>query len=48
MRPIRDVDTLKVISFKQLSDKNYIFDFGQNISGVTELTVKGESGTTFS
>ena len=47
MRPIRDVDTLKVISFKQLSDKNYIFDFGQNISGVTELTVKAESGTTF-
>lgn len=48
MRPVRDVDTLKAVSVTKLSDKDYIFDFGQNISGVTELRIKGERGMTVS
>lgn len=46
MRPVRDVDTLKAVSVTKLSDKEYVFDFGQNISGVTELNINGEAGTT--
>ena len=44
-RPIRAVDTLAVKDWKQLDDTTYVFDFGQNMSGVTRIRVKGEEGT---
>ncbi len=44
--PIRNVDEIKPISFKQLDDSTYIYDLGRNISGVTKFKVKGEAGTT--
>ena len=47
MRPIRDVDTLRTVSMTKISDTDYIFDFGYNISGVTELRISGEKGTEF-
>lgn len=47
MRPIRDVDTLRAVNVRKLSDREYLYDFGQNISGVTELVISGEAGTTF-
>ena len=45
MHPVRDIDTLKAVSFKKLSNTEYLFDIGQNISGVSEITVKGNTGT---
>jgi len=47
LHPIRDVDTLKAVTVTKIDDNVWLFDFGRNISGVTELTVKGESGETF-
>lgn len=44
-RPVRDVDTLKAVSVTRLTEQKYVFDFGQNISGVTELKVRGDNGT---
>ncbi len=29
----------------KFSNRNYLFDFGRNISGVTEIRIKGEAGT---
>ncbi|TYQ00250.1 alpha-L-rhamnosidase [Tenacibaculum adriaticum] len=45
MPPIRNVEDITPISIKKRSDKQYIFDLGKNISGVTKLKVSGEKGT---
>ena len=45
IRPIRNVTTLPAISLKKLNDTTYLFDFGQNIAGVTQIKVSGEEGT---
>lgn len=46
VQPIRAVDTIAVKSWEQLDDTTYVFDFGQNMSGVASIKVAGESGTT--
>jgi len=43
--PIRDVETLPFVSVNKLNDRHYVFDFGRNISGVTELKVQGAENT---
>lgn len=45
MHPVRDVETLHPAKMVRLSDSCYLFDLGRNISGVSELTVKGRPGT---
>ena len=45
VRPIRAVDTLQAKNWRQLDDTTYVFDFGQNMSGVTCIKVGGEAGT---
>jgi len=45
IRPIRNVKTMPAVSFKKIDDKTYWFDFGQNMSGVTQIKVSGEEGT---
>ncbi|WP_157274061.1 glycoside hydrolase family 78 protein [Pedobacter sp. BAL39] len=45
MHPIRNVQTLDVKSVKKFNDTTYLFDLGQNISGVTKIKVKGPNGT---
>lgn len=45
LRPIRHVRRLTAQSFKRFSDKNYLFDFGQNMAGMTELRILGTKGT---
>src|SRR5690606_11037166 len=45
MPPIRNVKKIPAISMHKLNDTTYIFDFGQNFSGVSELHVQGEKGT---
>lgn len=43
--PIRTVKVLDPVRMTKMSDKRYIFDLGQNISGVTKLRVSGEKGS---
>lgn len=45
VQPIRNVLTLPAKSLKKLDDNTYLFDFGQNMSGVTRIKVSGEEGT---
>lgn len=45
--PIRDVDTLEAISVRKLAERRWLYDFGRNIAGTTELRIKGEAGDRF-
>lgn len=45
IRPIHNVLTLPAKSINKIDEKTYVFDFGQNMSGVTKINVKGEAGT---
>ncbi|MDR0542877.1 MAG: glycoside hydrolase family 78 protein [Dysgonamonadaceae bacterium] len=42
--PIRKVQEIKAIRFTKMDDQTYIYDFGQNMAGVTRLKIKGEKG----
>lgn len=44
IRPIRKVKAYPAISVKRIDDRTYVFDFGQNMSGVTKIRVKGPEG----
>ena len=44
-RPIRHVQTFPARSVKQINDRTYLFDFGQNMAGVTRIRMSGEAGT---
>lgn len=44
-RPIRNVLTIPAKSVNKINEKTYVFDFGQNMSGVTRINVSGEKGT---
>lgn len=43
--PIRCSETYEANMFKQLDDSTYLYEFPQNIAGITRLTVKGQRGT---
>jgi alpha-L-rhamnosidase len=43
--PVRKVKAYPAVSFVKLSDNTYLYDFGQNMSGVTELKIDGPKGT---
>lgn len=45
MAPVADCDTLPAKGFRKFSDSRYLYDLGQNISGVSRITVKGPAGT---
>jgi alpha-L-rhamnosidase len=45
MPPIRNLEKIPAKTMKKMSDTRYIFDLGRNISGVSQLRVKGEAGT---
>lgn len=45
VRPIRNVLTIPAKSVNKINDKTYVFDFGQNMAGVTNIKVSGEEGT---
>lgn len=45
IRPIRNVTTIPAVSLKKLNDTTFLYDFGQNMSGVTRIKVSGEEGT---
>ncbi|RYG02082.1 MAG: alpha-rhamnosidase, partial [Chitinophagaceae bacterium] len=46
MRPVERVETIQVKELNKISDTVYVFDLGRNISGVSEITLSGEAGTT--
>lgn len=46
LQPIRNVDRLEAIAIKQLSPNHWLYDFGQNMSGVTGLNIQGVKGDT--
>lgn len=45
IRPIRNVLTIPAKSMNKIDEKAYVFDFGQNMSGVTRIKISGEKGT---
>lgn len=45
MHPVENVQAIPAKSIRKFSDSVYVFDLGRNISGVSRLTVKGDSGT---
>ena len=45
IRPIRNVQTIPAKSLNKIDDKTYVFDFGQNMAGVTKINVSGQEGT---
>jgi alpha-L-rhamnosidase len=46
MHPVENVETIPAKSINKFNDTLYVFDLGRNIAGVSQLTVKGEAGTT--
>lgn len=44
--PIRTVTEYKARSLRKLDDNSWLFDFGQNMAGVTRLRLSGEEGDT--
>lgn len=45
IRPIRNVLTLPAVSFRKIDERTYLYDFGQNMAGVTQIKVSGKEGT---
>lgn len=48
VRPIRNVRTFPAVTFRRINENSWLYDFGQNMSGVTEVRVSGAEGTTLS
>jgi len=45
LHPIRNVEEVIPVSMKKFNNRNYIYDLGKNISGVSELKISGLAGT---
>ncbi|WP_436415380.1 family 78 glycoside hydrolase catalytic domain [Petrimonas sp.] len=46
LHPIRNVREYQAVSLKKLDDNTWLYDFGQNMSGVTQMKINGPEGTT--
>ncbi|MGI6046880.1 MAG: glycoside hydrolase family 78 protein [Petrimonas sp.] len=46
LHPIRNVLEYQAVSVTKIDDYTWLYDFGQNMSGVTRMKVSGEEGTT--
>ena len=46
LHPIRHVTEIPAVSMKQVDTLTWLFDFGRNMAGVTQLTISGSEGTT--
>ncbi len=44
LRPVRNVEEFRPVSLRRLSETNWLYDFGQNMSGVTRLKISGSEG----
>ncbi|XOV95354.1 MAG: family 78 glycoside hydrolase catalytic domain [Bacteroidota bacterium] len=45
LHPIREVEKIEPVSMNKINDTTYVFDLGRNISGTSEISVKGSKGT---
>jgi alpha-L-rhamnosidase len=45
LQPIRNVEEITAKSITKIDKNLWVFDIGRNISGVSQITVKGDSGT---
>ncbi len=45
LRPIRNVKSFPATDYKKINDSTYLYDFGQNMSGVTKINISGIEGT---
>lgn len=45
IHPIKLINEIKPIKLKKLKDDVWLFDFGRNISGITQLKISGSEGT---
>ncbi|GAB3011939.1 glycoside hydrolase family 78 protein [Niabella terrae] len=45
MVPIRQVQAFDAVAVNRINDSIWVFDMGQNMSGVTRVSVKGPAGT---
>lgn len=43
--PVRNVTGYRPVSVRRLDERSVLFDFGQNMAGVTRLELSGEEGT---
>lgn len=43
--PIRNVESHPAVSFRKIDEQTYVYDFGQNMAGVTHIRLSGERGT---
>lgn len=44
MHPIRNVERVESKNIRKFTNHNFVFDLGRNISGVSQLKVKGKTG----
>ncbi|RZL41695.1 MAG: alpha-rhamnosidase, partial [Pedobacter sp.] len=45
LHPVRNVEEIKAKSIRKFNDTTYLFDLGRNISGVSKITLNGQTGT---
>lgn len=45
MTPIRKAECLPSVKLTKMDEKTYVYDFGRNMAGITEFSVKGERDT---
>lgn len=43
--PIRKAETIRPMACTKWSDTDYVYDLGRNISGISQITLRGASGT---
>lgn len=43
--PIRKSDPIAAVTMHKFSDTDYVFNIGQNIAGISEISIKGNKGT---
>ena len=46
LHPIRNVAKIPAVEMKKIDEYTWLFDFGRNIAGVTQIKVSGREGTT--
>ena len=42
--PVKVMQSIEPVSFTQINDSVVVYDFGQNLSGIIDLKIKGEQG----
>jgi len=46
LHPVRHTRRIEAVHVRRLDERTWLYDFGRNMAGVSQLTVSGEAGTT--